>query len=270
MGCSLQPSTDTSRTSRAPCRPDPGSLGEGQPLPHHLAPSETRDRDMFVAGLAHELRTPLAVLKGRLHALEDGVIDPASGECGRLLEQVDRLLRITDGLTTLAQAHGGRLFLDRRSVDLSRIVVHCFQEMRAEAPASTIDLQGSDEPIIVACDPARMSQALNALARFSLLRVPSGSSLVVNLSSLPDRFILTVHCADWAITSQEARSAASAFLGVGDGEIASLSHESIDFALAEALIAIHGGRLCVNAGSSVHDSTIIIEMSRTVCPAASE
>ncbi|MGC4252366.1 MAG: HAMP domain-containing sensor histidine kinase [Sphingobium sp.] len=259
MARSLQPPADTVKIGIDADRPDPGSPGKRQTLSHHFDRSSIRDRDLFVAGLAHELRTPLSVLKGRLHALEDGVIDPASGECGRLLEQVEKLLRVTDSLTTLAQAHDGQVFLDWRSVDISRIVVHCFQETAGEAPDSPIRIMGCDEATIVTCDPARMAQALNALARFALLRLPSGSALSVTLSSSSDRFKLNMHCSDWALTPKEAHKASSVS-DASSGEIGSLSNESIDFALAEALIALHGGRMRLDGSPKFSAKTVVIEI----------
>jgi signal transduction histidine kinase len=69
--------------------------------------SYERHRAILTAGVAHELRTPLTILKGRLHALEDGVIDPDSGEAGRLLRQVEHLMRIVEDLYMLARAEAG-------------------------------------------------------------------------------------------------------------------------------------------------------------------
>ncbi|MBT2246751.1 HAMP domain-containing histidine kinase [Sphingobium sp. BHU LFT2] len=217
---------------------------------------------MFVAGLAHELRTPLAVLKGRLHALEDGVIDPASGECGRLLEQVDRLLRITDGLTTLAQAYGGELLLDRRSVDLSLIVAHALSETHAAANASAIGLQAPHEAIMLSCDPARMSQALGALIRFALLHVPLGSSLAVRWSASSDEAVLKLHCANWTVGRDEENNLYVPIWEAGNGAPDNRPTSNIDAALAAALISAHGGNLEIVDEPSVQRRSIVARLPR--------
>lgn len=258
--CSLPPPGDPSKTN--PVSSDAGPQGMEQPLRSASKRGPGRDRDMFVAGLAHELRTPLSVLKGRLHALEDGVIDPASGECGRLLEQVDRLLRITDGLTTLAQAYGGELFLDRRSVDLSGIVAHALSEMHAAANASAIDLQAPHEAIMVLCDPARMSQALGAFIRFALLHVPLGSSLAVRLSASSDEAVLAMHCANWTVGCAEENSLSVPRSEAGNGATDNRPTSNIDAALAAALISAHGGFLGIADEPSVQRRSIVARLPR--------
>lgn len=258
--CSLPPPCDPSKTN--PVSSDAGPQGIEQPLRSGSKRGPGRDRDMFVAEFAHELRTPLSVLKGRLHALEDGVIDPASGECGRLLEQVDRLLRITDGLTTLAQTYGGELFLDRRSVDLSGIVAHALSEMHAAANASAIDLQAPHEATMVSCDPARMSQALGALIRCALLHVPLGSSLAARLSASSDEAVLAVHCADWTIGRDEESSLSVPMWDAGNGAADNRPSGNIDAALAAALISAHGGYLGIADEPGVQGRSIIARLPR--------
>ena len=71
-----------------------------------LAEQEQLRRD-FVANAAHELRTPLTNLKGYLEALRDGVIEPDRATFESLMEEAERLVRLSRSLDTLAEGDAG-------------------------------------------------------------------------------------------------------------------------------------------------------------------
>lgn len=80
------------------------------------------DRRVLTAGITHELRTPLTILKGRLHAIEDRVLDPRTGETREMLRQVDHIVRMVEDLGTLAHAELGQLALEPQIIELCDIV----------------------------------------------------------------------------------------------------------------------------------------------------
>src|SRR5437867_13266878 len=60
-------------------------------------------RREFIVNAAHELSTPLTNLQGYLEALRDGVIAPSAEQFQSLHEEVDRLVRLSQSLNTMAQ-----------------------------------------------------------------------------------------------------------------------------------------------------------------------
>src|SRR5437763_13896952 len=64
---------------------------------------QERMRREFIVNAAHELSTPLTNLQGYLEALRDGVIAPSTQQFQSLHEEVDRLVRLSQSLNTLAQ-----------------------------------------------------------------------------------------------------------------------------------------------------------------------
>ena len=90
---------------------------------------QERMRREFIANAAHELRTPLTNLQGYLEALRDGVIDADPATFESLLEESERLVRLSRSLDTLAAGDAGgepaTIDLDlarliRSAVDLAR------------------------------------------------------------------------------------------------------------------------------------------------------
>ena len=71
-----------------------------------LAEQEQLRRD-FVANATHELRTPLTNLTGYLEGLRDGVIAPDRATFESLMEETERLVRLSRSLDTLAEGDAG-------------------------------------------------------------------------------------------------------------------------------------------------------------------
>lgn len=171
-----------------PCRRT-GADSDGNP--------KAEARGMLTAAFAHELRTPLAILKGRLHGLEDGIIDPSTGECERLLAQVDRVLHVVDSLGTLVNARSGELIMDWRSADLAKIVSSAMNGVSTEADVAQVGLRVNCEPISADCDPVRFAQALTALARAIIADIPAGALLEAWLTVGRDGIVLSLGSTRW-------------------------------------------------------------------------
>ena len=77
-------------------------------------------RDL-VADVAHELRTPVAILQAGHEALLDGVVDATPDQLTSLRDEVLRLARMVDDLQTLAAADAATLQLTLRRCDLAEV-----------------------------------------------------------------------------------------------------------------------------------------------------
>lgn len=141
-----------------------------------------RERTILTAGIAHELRTPLTILKGRLHALADGVIDPASGEADRLLRQVSHLSHLVEDLRILSHADAGELLVERREVHLDEIMRAVVADLRSTADAEGVTLNGRYTPARVFGDPMRLTQILMNLLTNAIKHSPRESTVNISMA----------------------------------------------------------------------------------------
>ncbi|GAB2802633.1 two-component system sensor histidine kinase BaeS [Halomonas shantousis] len=81
--------------------------------------SNRRARQQWVADIAHELRTPLAVLRGEIEAMQDGVRALDTGNLGSLHQEVEQLSRLVEDLRLLAQSDAGALDIRLAPLDLA-------------------------------------------------------------------------------------------------------------------------------------------------------
>jgi len=115
------------------------------------------------AAIAHELRTPVTILRGRLQGLAEGVFAPDATQFRSLLAQVEGLSRLIEDLRVVGLADSGHLDLHWREVELSEEVEAVAgllaPALREAGFSMNVNLQAGR----VRCDPQRIRQALLAL-----------------------------------------------------------------------------------------------------------
>ena len=123
----------------------------------------------FTAEAAHELRTPVTILRGELDLARRHAVDEASAATLRSLsEEVDRLAALVEGLMALARVDAGQADQDRVPLSLADLLV---EALRLEGPA----LAAAAGPVDVVPGPALemrvlVSPALVTMALANLLR----------------------------------------------------------------------------------------------------
>lgn len=86
-----------------------------------LAQNEKMRRE-FLANIAHELRTPLAIINGNLEAMLDGVNEPSMEKLFSMQEEVMRLTRLVKDLRDLSLAEVHQLELHKQMVDVNLLL----------------------------------------------------------------------------------------------------------------------------------------------------
>ena len=173
------------RTSRAGDVRAPGELGDLASAFDQMADTLDREdqiRRDLVAGVAHELRTPIAVLQAGHEALPDGVAEPTPAELSSLRDEVLRLARMVDDLQTLAAADAASLHLQRRRTDLAVVAANAADSLarRFEAADVALHRQLSGAPVLG--DPRWLHQVATNLLSNALKFTPAGGSVTIAAS----------------------------------------------------------------------------------------
>lgn len=146
-----------------------------------LAESD-RQRRQMTADIAHELRTPLSIIKGRLEGLQDGVYQASPEEVERLLAETALLERLIDDLRLLALAEAGQLRLYREPTDPYELLEGVAQAFSAQAAEHEVTIR-----VLAACelpqldaDPQRIAQVLSNLVSNALRYTPGGGQIILS------------------------------------------------------------------------------------------
>ncbi|MHB1613638.1 MAG: ATP-binding protein [Actinomycetes bacterium] len=159
-----------------------GAPGEIDELAHafdvmatHLE-REDALRRAIVADLAHELRTPLAVLQAELEALTVGVEQLSPAAVASLSDEVRRLSRLLEDLEVLAAAEAAGLSLRRQRIDLAAAARSAAARLDNRFADRGIELTTVLVPTVVVADPGRVEQmAVNLLSNAAKFTPPGGT-----------------------------------------------------------------------------------------------
>jgi signal transduction histidine kinase len=178
----------------------------------NLARSDELRRRM-TADIAHELRTPLSVIRGQIEAIQDGIFPPDSAHLAPIHEEILLLNRLIEDLRTLTLAEAGQLALRKAAVDPAALVTRTiakFAPLAAEHDITVVMEMGSQLPSI-AIDSHRIEQVLTNLVANALRHTPPQGIITVTAEADRRRLLicLTSLTASGAATSRAPATAAA-------------------------------------------------------------
>jgi signal transduction histidine kinase len=222
-----------------------------------------RERQMaFLAGVAHDLRAPLAPLKAAAAMGQRREILQSPDRAARLFEvsarQVDYLERMTEDLLETARIEGGQLQLRLESCDLRALASAAVDLFRAAAERRPLQVAVPDEALVVQCDPARIQQVLTNLVGNAIKYSSADGRIAITVRRDGAEAIIAI--ADQGVgipptelerifePFQRGTATASAVPGIGLG-----------LATSRRLVQMHGGRLEVSSEPGV-GSTFMVRL----------
>lgn len=138
-----------------------------------------RQRRNLTADIAHELRTPLHIIQGKLEGIQDGVYAPTSQNINDALEETRLLARHVDDLQTLSLAEMGQLALHKRPFLFSELMRDLVASFSGQAASLGINLEAihSHPELKVTADYDRLNQVLSNLVSNALRYTPEGGTI---------------------------------------------------------------------------------------------
>jgi two-component system sensor histidine kinase BaeS len=149
-------------------------------------------RRILVSDVAHELRTPVAVLQAGHEALLDGVVPASPAQLASLRDEVMRLARMVDDLQSLAAAEAAALQLTLRPADLAEIAAAAAASLAGHFESSQLTLDCQLEPAPVRADSRWMHQVITNLLGNAAKFTPAGGQVTLRTSTDGERVRLTV------------------------------------------------------------------------------
>jgi signal transduction histidine kinase len=133
----------------------------------------------FLLSVSHELKTPLAAIRGYAEGLDEGVF--TSDEAAETIrEEARRLERLVRDLLDLARMNRREFVVHRERIDLGQVAREVTRRYEAEARAADVELECvADEPAPAIADPDRALQVVSNLVENALRSTPAGGSVRV-------------------------------------------------------------------------------------------
>jgi two-component system sensor histidine kinase BaeS len=217
-------------------------------------------RKAMVSDVAHELRTPLANIKGYLLASEDGVVPLDPALVTSLLEEAGLLERLVVDLQDLALADAGMLRLHPAPRDLTELVEQVVAAHRPAAETAGVSLAGAvtgPAPAIV--DGARIRQALGNLVSNAIRFTRRGGKVVVGVRRVGDGYDLTVTDNGTGISAEHLPHLFDRFYRADHSRSRTTGGSGLGLAITKHLVEAHQGTITVTSTLD-HGSTFTIHL----------
>lgn len=223
-------------------------------------------RRAMTADIAHELRTPLAVQRAQLEALQDGVYPATEENLTSILEQNILLTRMVEDLGTLALADAGQLKLEKIPTDLEKLVKRVLDRFKSQANERQIDLRFSSQGECrkLSLDPGRMEQILGNLLSNALRYTPNGSWVETKLECSEVRVVLFVNDNGPGIPEGSQELIFKRFYRIDHGRSRSEGGSGLGLAIARQLAEAQGATLTAgNHPQGGASFKLVIPLERT-------
>jgi heavy metal sensor kinase len=215
----------------------------------------------FTGDAAHELRTPLSLMRSQLDVTLARRRSPAEYEEAMLDlgVDVDRLTGLVGTLLTLARADGGRLVPDLAPLDLADPIRFVLDQYRPVADEASIALRNEATPTPVAADQDLLVQVLVNLVANALAHTPAGGTIAVGSRSDGESARLWVTDTGAGIGPEHLERVFDRFYRVDSGRARAQGGAGLGLAICQAIAEAHGGAIGVRSTLG-HGTTVEIRL----------
>lgn len=214
----------------------------------------TRVADMrrdFVANVSHELKTPLAAIRGYAETLRDGALDEppiAHRFTDRILSQCQRLQMLLDDLLTLSRLESTDPLAERQRVDLAAAIGHAVELFGAAAREKGMTLETDAEPVppILGDLDGLERLVLNLVENALKYNRPDGK-VTVRLRRCGDEAVLEVTDTGIGIPPEALPRIFERFYRVDKGRAREEGGTGLGLAIVKHIAQVHGGSVDVES-----------------------
>jgi PAS domain S-box-containing protein len=242
---------------RAALAVDNARLYQAEQRAHRVAQEAVQIRDTFMSVISHDLRNPLAGIKGyvqlmrRRGAYSEQTID-------RIETQVGLLERLIGDLADVASLHANRLELRPQQVNLGDLVQECVDQAARQSTSHHFEMAAPTPAPVGSWDPDRLRQVLQNLLTNAIKYAPHGGDILVTVQDLGNEAQVRVRDEGLGIPSEALPQLFDQFYRVQDQS--SVPGLGLGLYIARSLIEAHGGKIWAESDGPDRGSTFSLTL----------
>jgi PAS domain S-box-containing protein len=230
---------------------------------------DDRQKDEFLAVLAHELRNPLSPLVTGVQLLRKQDDDAKARE--RSLAMMDRqlghMVRMVNDLLDISRITQGRMTLTRTPVALQAVIDDALEASRALLQQQSHRLKVQvDDALVVNADPTRLAQVLANLLNNAAKYTPPGGDIELRARRQGESVVLCVADNGIGIPADQLHRVFELFAQVPDGAVRAMGGLGIGLSIARKLVELHGGTLEAASEGRGRGSRFTVTLPLAVLP----
>lgn len=217
-------------------------------------------RQRMAADVAHELRTPVSVLRGHLEAMLDGVFPMDAPHLAVAYDQTIHLARLVEDLRLLTRAEAGQLPLNQTTVEPGALAAQAVDRFAPLALDAGIGLEQDITPGLppVQVDADRIQQVLGNLFTNALRHTPPEGRITLRVTQAGEAVRFAVSNTGPGLAPDDAAHIFDPFWRAEEARARDKGGSGLGLAITRQLVTLHGGRVWVESGED--QTTFLFEL----------
>jgi PAS domain S-box-containing protein len=230
-----------------------------------------RQKNEFLATLAHELRNPLAPIRYAAQLIRpDAGAEALAQARGAIERQSRHMARLLDDLLDVSRITRNVVDLRRDVLDLRAAVRHSVDTLRPKLQFTEhrLELSQPDDPVWVSADPTRLAQIVDNVLENAVKYTDAGGRIEVHVGTDRGAAVLRVRDSGVGIAPGMLDKVFDLFAQAHTSEGDRRGGLGIGLAVVKRLVELHGGTIAVASEGLGRGSEFTIRLPRAAAPAA--
>lgn len=214
-------------------------------------------KDEFISMASHQLRTPLTSIKGYLSMVLEGDAGKLNTMQRKLLEEAfassERMVYLIGDFLNVSRLQTGKFILERRPMDLARLVLEEVEHLRAAADPRklTLKYESPENFPLLELDTNKIRQVIMNFIDNSIFYSPEGSTITISLVSKNKQIVFQVKDAGIGVPKAEQHKLFTKFYRASNAKKVRPDGTGIGLFMAKKVIVAHGGSLIFESREGV-------------------
>lgn len=223
-----------------------------------------KSRANWIADISHEMRTPVAVLKAQIEAMQDGIRPLDAKGLALLHTKVEGLNTLVDDLFELALSDIGALNYQKHELAINQLVSNCVEQYQAKALEAGLSLKTilpTGRAIHMHGDSKRLTQLLDNLLENAVRYTHTGGAIELELAETADKVILLVRDSAPTVIPEQREKIFERLHRLEGSRNRSTGGAGLGLAICANIVAAHQGSITAE-DSPLGGITIRVEMPK--------
>jgi PAS domain S-box-containing protein len=221
-----------------------------------------RQKDEFLAMLAHELRTPLAAIRYATEVARLPEVDPKVELLDIVERQVQNLVRLIDDLLDISRISRGKILLRREYLDASVIARRAVASVRPilEGKNHELDFELAEEPMPIYADPMRAEQTVVNLLTNAVKYTHDGGRISLRVYPEDQEVVIRIKDTGIGIAPEILPRVFDLFTQADQSLDRSQGGLGVGLAVTRRLVEMHGGTVAAHSEGVGHGSEFTLRL----------
>lgn len=203
-----------------------------------------KSRRQWIMDIAHELRTPLSILRGEIEAIQDGISEADPQTIQSLHQETLHLQRLVEDLYTLSVSDSGSLTYHKTNLNLADLLKDTLAQFDTPLKEAQINLTSNIAATAhIEGDPQRLQQLFQNLLRNTLRYTDAPGQLHVTLTSTPEQLSISFEDSAPGVPDEALPRLFERLYRVESSRNRATGGAGIGLSICHNVVQAHGGRI---------------------------